>query len=172
MTCLKGTVLGLSIAMLAACNRGNVDTGTAATTTTTTSVGSQQPALHLARGPAWPKAACSVISADAVAAVLHKPVTARPQDAITTCDYLTGGPDDISIKYWNHKGEFEIMKALLIKRHAKTTPVTGLGAEAMYGTYGTDAGLAVRLDDGRAFMVVGRERAAERTIAELVVAKQ
>jgi hypothetical protein len=63
------------------------------------------------------------------------------------------------------------MKALLIKRHAKITSVTGLGAEAMYGTYGTDAGLAVRVADGRAFMVVGRDRATELAIAELVVAK-
>jgi hypothetical protein len=56
-----------------------------------------QPDLSGARTPTWPTASCSVISADAVAGVLHKPVTARPQEAITTCDYLTGGPDDISI---------------------------------------------------------------------------
>lgn len=121
-----------------------------------------------AASPTWPKAACSIVSAAAVAAILRKPVTPRAQDAIATCDYLTGGPDQVSVKYWSDKNEFEIMKALLAKRGAKSTPVSGLGAEAMYGTYGTDAGLAVRLADGRGFMVVGRDRDTELAVAKLV----
>ena len=98
-------------------------------------------------------------------------MTPRPQDAISACDYLTGGPDQVSVNYWNDKSEFEIMKALLVKRGAKSSPVSGLGAEATYGTYGTDGGLAVQLADRRAFMVVGRDRGTELAVAKLVVAK-
>jgi hypothetical protein len=142
------SALGVSIAALAASGRGDAEQGTK-----------------------WPKASCSILATDAVAEVLHKPVTARAQDAIATCDYLTGGADDISIQYWNDKVEFEIMKSLMAKRGKQGTPVSDLGAEAMYGTYGTDGGLAVRLADGRAFMVVGHDRKAELAVARLIVAK-
>ncbi len=166
MQSLARSALSLSIAAVAGCSRG--DGQQRAPDPEETAVAAP-PGVSGAASPKWPKAACSIISADDVAAVLRKPVTARAQDAIAACDYLTGGADQISINYWNDKSEFEIMKALIAKRGAKSTPVSGLGAEAMYGTYGTDGGLAVRLADGRAFMVVGHDRDAELAIAKLLV---
>ena len=163
---LARSSFSLSIAAIAGCSRGD---GQQRAPDSEETALAAQPGVSVAANPKWPKAACSIISADDVAAVLRKPVTARAQDAIATCDYLTGGDDQISINYWNDKSEFEIMKALLAKRGAKSTPVSGLGAEAMYGTYGTGAGLAVRLADGRAFMVVGHDRDAELAVAKLLV---
>ena len=171
MQTLLVSALAFSVVATTVCGRG--DGGREAATTATGSAPVDTPStVPGAARPKWPSASCSIVPAADVAGVLGKPVTPRAQDAVHTCDYLTGGSDEISANYWNDKSEFEIMKAQLAKRNAKSTPVGGLGAEAMYGSYGTDGGLAVRLDDGRAFMVVGHDRDHELAVAKLVVAKQ
>jgi hypothetical protein len=169
MTIITGFDVGLAIlAAMATCGR-STDEPRLATTSKDNSVVAQPTAAGPA-GPKWQKTSCSIISAKDVASVVGKPVTPKNSDEVTTCEYLTGDADGFRVDYWNYKSEFEIMKGQIANRHKKSTPVSGLGEEAMYGGYGIDAGLAVRLADGRAFMVVGRDREKELAIAKLIMA--
>jgi hypothetical protein len=123
----------------------------------------------------WPKAVCSILPADAVTAVVGKTVTPREQTNVGICDYQTGTPDAVSVNYYNNSagnaGEFVIFKGLQAK-HPKSHPVAGVGAEAMEGNSGTGAGLAVRLEDDRSFMVEGGKETTRLEVAKLVVARQ
>lgn len=119
----------------------------------------------------WSKDLCSILSADAVAAVAGKPV--KPRAQVQQCDYLTGGDDTLSVHYYDNKyggGEFEIFKGLQDERGGKSKPIAGIGAEALYGSSGTGAGLAVQLADGRSFMVVGPTEEKMVAVAKLVAA--
>jgi hypothetical protein len=123
----------------------------------------------------WPKAVCSMLTAEAVTAVVGKTVTPREQTNVGICDYQTGTPDAVSVYYFNNRPdnalEFDVFKGLQDKHGKKSHPVAGVGAEAIDGNSGTGAGLAVRLDDNRSFMVEGGTEATRLEIAKLVVAR-